>query len=274
MNWISGDGGFRSRRLLGLLIFSMIVLSASLIAVPANADWQTSSEIHYSPDHIYVLEPFDIALNFSTGQVPASYLTIYSVIMNSSWDSSSVELCPTTLNITPLPSYHVFHRTGTLTAASSAGSYAFTVLVTGQQQGTPSSSTQLYSGSIYILDRPTLTVDISGDKSSGNTPLEVDFTSTVEGGTPDYVYLWTFGDGQTSTLADPTHTFQTSGTYNVTLNVTDQVGRGTVDTFQVTVSDSGILMIVAIVAIVIVVCVVVVVLVMKKKHIPPTKPDA
>jgi hypothetical protein len=38
------------------------------------------------------------------------------------------------------------------------------------------------------------------------------------------VYLWTFGDGSTSTLQNPTHTYSSPGTYNVSLTVTDLLG--------------------------------------------------
>lgn len=34
-------------------------------------------------------------------------------------------------------------------------------------------------------------------------------------------YLWNFGDGNTSTLENPVHTYTNSGNYNVTLTVTD-----------------------------------------------------
>jgi PKD repeat protein len=39
--------------------------------------------------------------------------------------------------------------------------------------------------------------------------------------------LWNFGDGQTSTLANPTHTYATSGTFTVTLTVTNTAGNNT-----------------------------------------------
>ena len=37
--------------------------------------------------------------------------------------------------------------------------------------------------------------------------------------------LWNFGDGRTSTLRNPRHTFQTAGTYRVSLTVTDTIIR-------------------------------------------------
>jgi PKD repeat protein len=53
----------------------------------------------------------------------------------------------------------------------------------------------------------------------------VSFTNTSTG-TPTS-YLWNFGDGQTSTLANPTHTYGTAGSYTVTLTVTNTVGNNT-----------------------------------------------
>ncbi|MBV6441722.1 MAG: PKD domain-containing protein [Haliscomenobacteraceae bacterium CHB4] len=47
---------------------------------------------------------------------------------------------------------------------------------------------------------------------------EVDFTDLSTGGVPTS-WLWDFGDGNTSTDQDPTHTFDDFGTYNVCLTV-------------------------------------------------------
>ena len=49
-------------------------------------------------------------------------------------------------------------------------------------------------------------------------------------------YLWDFGDGQTSTLANVTHTYAQTGTYNVSLKVSNNNGENTT-TKQITVTD-------------------------------------
>ncbi len=49
-------------------------------------------------------------------------------------------------------------------------------------------------------------------------------------------YAWNFGDGATSTLAQPTHTFATSDTYQVTLTVTDDQSATNAVTHPVTVT--------------------------------------
>jgi hypothetical protein len=50
------------------------------------------------------------------------------------------------------------------------------------------------------------------------------FTNTSSAVSGIASYLWDFGDGSTSTLASPSHTYVTSGTYYVNLTVTDTNG--------------------------------------------------
>ena len=50
---------------------------------------------------------------------------------------------------------------------------------------------------------------------------------------------WTFGDGGTSTLANPSHTYAAAGTYTVGLTVTDNGGLTNSTSKQVTVSSGG-----------------------------------
>ena len=52
-------------------------------------------------------------------------------------------------------------------------------------------------------------------------PVTISFTNTSSG--DELIYLWNFGDGQTSTLSNPTHTFQ-AGVWEVTLTVTNDNG--------------------------------------------------
>ncbi len=65
------------------------------------------------------------------------------------------------------------------------------------------------------------TVDFSVTKDA----LTANFTSNASDVDGTVVsYLWNFGDGQTSTEANPTHTYGAEGTFTVTLIVTDNKG--------------------------------------------------
>ncbi|MFH1669073.1 MAG: PKD domain-containing protein [Candidatus Woesearchaeota archaeon] len=52
----------------------------------------------------------------------------------------------------------------------------------------------------------------------------VDFTSTITAYDMPYTVMWDFGDGNTSTLDNPTNVYENGGDYNVTLTVTDADG--------------------------------------------------
>ncbi|MET7617812.1 PQQ-dependent sugar dehydrogenase [Streptomyces sp. NPDC005408] len=66
----------------------------------------------------------------------------------------------------------------------------------------------------------------AADKTSGPTPLTVAFSSQGSSdpeGKP-LTYAWDFGDGTTSTAADPSHTYTSTGTFRPTLTVRDSEG--------------------------------------------------
>ena len=72
--------------------------------------------------------------------------------------------------------------------------------------------------------------------SIGVGPLAVQFSATATGGTPPIAYDWQFGDGGTSTAADPAHTYTGIGTYLARLNVTDAWGDHVSTVVSVTVA--------------------------------------
>ena len=88
----------------------------------------------------------------------------------------------------------------------------------------------------------TISVTASLSTVSGTAPLTVTFRSTAAGGVgPPYQYLWTFGDGLVATTENASHTYDSVGTYLVSLNITDSV-RTTAEvnwTVTVTASSSG-----------------------------------
>ncbi|MEM9490371.1 MAG: PKD domain-containing protein, partial [Myxococcota bacterium] len=81
--------------------------------------------------------------------------------------------------------------------------------------------------------RPDLAVDLglpAADFSYATTGLTVTFTdNSVDIDGTVVAWAWDFGDGNTSNLQNPTHTYGSTGLYSVTLTVTDDEGQS--DTF-------------------------------------------
>jgi PKD repeat protein len=76
-----------------------------------------------------------------------------------------------------------------------------------------------------VESNSAITADFSGSPVSGTKPLTVQFTD-ISTGTPTS-WLWSFGDGSTSTSANPSHVYLEQGTYNVSLTVANAGGSST-----------------------------------------------
>lgn len=62
---------------------------------------------------------------------------------------------------------------------------------------------------------------LSASQVAGVAPMAVDFTVTGSGGSGEYSYSWNFGDGTTGTGAAPSHSYDSAGTYLVSVVVQD-----------------------------------------------------
>lgn len=87
---------------------------------------------------------------------------------------------------------------------------------------------------------PTYTppvVTINANAYGGPAPLDVTFGVVVSGGSPPYqTAYWDFGDGSSAVSNAPSHTFIYSGSYVVTVTVTD--ANDNLGTNQVTINVS------------------------------------
>jgi PKD repeat protein len=82
-----------------------------------------------------------------------------------------------------------------------------------------------------VLPLPSFTADVR----SGQIPLTVRFTDTSLH-TPTS-WIWSFGDGASSTEENPVHTYTTAGSYTITLTAANAGGsRSTTETGYITTS--------------------------------------
>jgi PKD repeat protein len=96
----------------------------------------------------------------------------------------------------------------------------------------------LWSRSVTVTSPDGLTANLTANVTSGRAPLAVAFGASPSSGHPPYTYAWNFGDGNQSTLADPTHTFTRAGNYSVVLTVSDHAGNSVQVSVKITVTPS------------------------------------
>jgi PKD repeat protein len=90
--------------------------------------------------------------------------------------------------------------------------------------------------SVDITVFPNPTASAGADFTSGVAPLTVNFSGAASGGTAPYTYEWQFGDGQSSTQQNPSHTYA-AGSFTAVLTVTDANGCQDTDSLDITVSE-------------------------------------
>jgi chitodextrinase len=72
---------------------------------------------------------------------------------------------------------------------------------------------------------PAPVAGFTASPTNGNGPLAVQFTNTSTGGVT--AWAWDFGDGETSTLQSPGHTYLQAGDYTVSLTASGPGGSDT-----------------------------------------------
>jgi gliding motility-associated-like protein len=123
------------------------------------------------------------------------------------------------------PSVATIDNSGNVTVAGTG----YTTITYTDNNGCSTSST------FKVIPKPTVDFSFTNNQCSGSP---IAFTSNASG-TGALTYLWNFGDGQTSTNANPSHFFIAPGTgtqtFNVLLTVTDNAA-GCTNSIQKTVT--------------------------------------
>ncbi|HBA86183.1 MAG TPA: hypothetical protein DCZ95_19040 [Verrucomicrobia bacterium] len=102
-----------------------------------------------------------------------------------------------------------------------AGDYNVTLIVSNSA----GSNTLSRTAYIHVVPPGMPIADFSYSTNRGAIPLAIQFTNLSIGTIT--AYAWNFGNGATSSLAHPAHTFSTAGTYTVTLTARTASGADT-----------------------------------------------
>ncbi len=93
----------------------------------------------------------------------------------------------------------------------------------------------VHRNGVYPASNPP-TADFSYSPSTPSTAQSVDFTDLSYDPNNDIEsWSWDFGDGATSTVQNPSHSFSSADSFNVTLTVTDSFGNTDSATKQISV---------------------------------------
>jgi len=193
--------------------------SGTTIALRNGVD--VSGEVRYASGywdyirvHIYSAAP-PAATTFSGEQETAGPPTTTFTA------SPTAGLAPLTVQFTDLSSGSPtswlwdFGDGGTSTAQNPAHTYTAPGTHTITLTATNEYGSDYELKSDYITVYGPVTAAFTASPTSGTAPLTVQFTDTSTGGPTSW--LWSFGDGGTSTAQNPQHTYTTEGAHTVTL---------------------------------------------------------
>lgn len=194
------------------LLYSVILPGTQIVTPPAIVStW-------VSPNPVPQGVPFVVHASVSGGVMPGSVYANLGAIPG---------LPASPVRMAPYSGGWVYNATS---GASSPGSFTGFINATGLHGETTAQAVS------FEVSSPTgaLSVTITAAPSSGTAPLNVSFVTNQNGGTGPYTYGWNFGDGGTSTVANPYHVYSVAGTYIASLSVTDM--KGNVASTSVTIS--------------------------------------
>jgi len=109
---------------------------------------------------------------------------------------------------------------GVTLPSGAAASSAVTITVTSGYDAACTAAASYTAQSLLVC-----AADFSASPTSGSVPLAVASTDLSTGSPTSW--NWDFGDGQKSTVRNPSHVYQSPGTYTVTLTVANSGGQNT-----------------------------------------------
>jgi PKD repeat protein len=105
---------------------------------------------------------------------------------------------------------------------TTTGNYTVTLTVTNDL----GSNTKVQTEYFHTYDPVAPTAALSANKTSWSSPAAVQFYDRSAGFPTSW--SWDFGDGATSIVKNPVHTYAATGNYTVTLSVTNDLGTDTI----------------------------------------------
>jgi PKD repeat protein len=205
--WEFGDGGTSTSQY-PVHTYTKPGLYDVSLTVANSGGSNTFTQAHYiQVDTCCVAPVADFTANQTTGRAPLHVqFTDLSTGDPTSWSWNFGDGGTSTLR-NPVHTY------------TAAGTYTVSLTV---MNDCGSSQKAAY---IQVTPCPPPDADFTANQTTGKAPLHVQFTDLSTGNPTSWA--WDFGDGGTSTLRNPVHTYSTPGIFTVTLTVANECGADT-----------------------------------------------
>lgn len=223
---------------------------------------------YFGDEHLTSVSLFDDNLDYSAPLKPQAGIILpelgltMEVVAQSNDSSSATVRLKYGEGVTPEPEA----LSATISAQQVAGTVSFSAAVSGGEGSYTYAWEFGVIGASSALANPTYTYSESNDyavslvvtDSVGATAsdlllisvqipptanfsyvsddLSITLSNASSAGVGELSYLWSFGDGQTSTLLSPSHTYANEGSYTVSLTVTDEASNVSTHSISVTVT--------------------------------------
>ncbi len=200
-------------------ILALTALSV-LIAVAAPSAWA-------APNPSYSVAPNPPVSGQTATYTSTSTVDALLAVAKVEWDWDNNGTFDTVDEAAPWTATHVY---------PTAGAKTFQMRVTDNTPVTPLVTTEAQTVTVAQANRPPTSIfrfTPSSPLIGDDVLFSSDSTDPDAGDTLDY--LWTFGDGSTSTERNPTHNYDEPGAVTVSLRVTDDAGVANTSSKEVTV---------------------------------------
>ncbi len=204
-NWNFGDGTFSTQQNPAHQFTNPGTYSITLVVTNANGCSDTLVKPNYISIGNSLVPSFTMTDTAGCGPMPVTFNCTVPNATSWNWNlgngNTSTIQNPSTTYTTP-------------------GTYTITLSVTTLSG---CNGTLTLPGLIIVDPLPVAAFSVVQD--TGCAPYAAQFTNSSSGGAS---YLWEFGDGGTSTLANPSHTYVLGGVFNVKLHVYSANGCETI----------------------------------------------
>ncbi len=275
--WSNGDTAtsviMTSPGTIGMGVFNQcgVVVDTISLSHPATVDIATGDTLICNGDMIMVAADLnDASYDWSSGETSQSINVNsagkYTVEVTDKWGCVSSDSLEITLSeIAVISEGGIAKGTDTTICPGAALSLESGVSprpgVTYVWSGYRDGSTETSNGTLILWDQTdSLIIEVNDNGCISNDKIYVDnppnpnavFTDSVHGWTlmltpdeihPRFTYDWDFGDGNRSSLPDPTYVYRNPGTYTVVLTVTTDCGsestQSTVETVAIGLDETA-----------------------------------